>query len=242
MRRAVMIGGALVLLAATAGCGDENFLDAKTTSAWDVSNGDALPSLSLTSGQGLVTFYTQTRQGSCMFTNKESGIIDVAANLQDFDRAAMCGAILKLSGPKGVVLARIADSCPTCEGPGHFDVAGRSVFAQKFGPAVNGRYPIGYQLVRKKVGKLQLRVKEGSSPHWTALLVQQHSLPVAKVELRIRSHWVRLIRQPYNYWISPQAPGSGTRRVRVTLTNGEALVMRIDPTEAGKVFMAEKSL
>jgi expansin (peptidoglycan-binding protein) len=190
----------------------------------------------MASANGQVTFYTATQLGNCMFTSKIPGVIDVAANLEDYDEARACGTFLELTGPKGKVVARVADSCPTCDGRGHFDVEGEVNFVTHFGPAMRGRIPVSYRSIPFEAGPLQVRVKEGSSQYWAAVLVQGHRLPVTRVEMELEGGWGDLQRQTYNYWVSPKAPGRGLRSVRVTLVGGETSTLEVNPERPGEVF------
>ena len=70
-------------------------------------------------------------------------------------------------------------------------------------------------------GPLALRVKEGSSQYWLALLVMNTGNPLAAVQVRTPSGgWTDLARASFNYWIARSGAGPGPFTVRLTDTLG----------------------
>ena len=65
------------------------------------------------SGEG--TFYGATGVGNCLY-DATSDIAIAALNHTDYDNARMCGAFIRVKGPRGELTVRIVDRCPECRG------------------------------------------------------------------------------------------------------------------------------
>jgi len=79
-------------------------------------------------GEG--TYYDATGAGNCSFDASPDNLMVAAMNHTDYDNAALCGAYVQVTGPKGVVVVRIVDRCPECPA-GHVengDVIGSAQF------------------------------------------------------------------------------------------------------------------
>lgn len=172
---------------------------------------------------------------------KLPGIVEVAMNLDLNGGAEACGTFIRIRGPRGSVMARVMDHCPTCTHRNQIDFKGAGDFG-KIGtvithcPNPGGREEVTFEQVQHNVGPMRIRVKEGSSQYWSQILVYDHPSPVKKVSMKLSTGWVALQRQYYNYWQVPGRPGAGARDVRVELSNGTAKVFRVDPTRSGQVF------
>jgi hypothetical protein len=87
---------------------------------------------------------------------------------------------------------------------------------------VQGIVGVTYSTVASPaVGNLTVRVKEGSSQYWLALLVDNTGNAARSVQVRSGGgNWKSMSRADYNYWIVEGGAGSGPFEVRVTDTAG----------------------
>src|SRR3972149_5657736 len=65
--------------------------------------------------QGIATYYDATGAGACSFDPSPQDLMVAAMNAEEVDKAAVCGAYLYVTGPKGAVTVRIVDLCPECQ-------------------------------------------------------------------------------------------------------------------------------
>jgi expansin len=115
------------------------------------------------------------------------------------------------AAPKGTVRVTVADQCPECEA-GHLDLAAPA-FARIADP-VAGIVPVTFSRVvdPPTAGRVRIRVKEGSSPYWLALLPIDTGNPLASVTVQGRA----LERTGYGYWVAAAGAGPGPYRVSLT--------------------------
>lgn len=169
------------------------------------------------SGEG--TFYGATGVGNCLY-DATSDIAIAALNHTDYDNARMCGAFIRVKGPRGELTVRIVDRCPECR-PGDVDL-GQQAFARIADP-VAGRVPITWTLVSPDLaGPVSYRYKEGSTQWWCGIQVRNHRNPVATLEVRTGTTWRQLPRQEYNYFVSADGAGCGSD-IRVKDIHGQTL-------------------
>jgi len=171
-------------------------------------------------GSGTATYYTLSGGGgNCSYVGPPADNLYVALGPGEYAAGAACGGYLDVTGPKGTVRVKVVDQCPEC-GTGHLDLS-RDAFA-RIGTVAAGQIPVTYRPVRdpKLPGPLAVRVKEGSSRYWLALLVIDHGNPLASVELRRGAGWQALRHTDYNYWLAESGAGPGPFTVRVTDTAG----------------------
>lgn len=184
---------------------------------------------------GIATHYVlQPGGGNCMFPYPPGNGLFVAMSPSEYDNAAPCGSYLEVSGPDGSVRVEVADQCPPC-GAGHIDLS-EAAFA-KIAPLPAGLVSVTYQTITDPPlpGPVELRVKEGSSQYWLALLVINAGNPVASVQVETQSGWLDLARASFNYWIAPSGAGPGPFTVRVTDTLGHQVTARGIAVEPGVV-------
>ncbi|MBX3258461.1 MAG: hypothetical protein KF782_02005 [Labilithrix sp.] len=182
---------------------------------------------------GVATFYDADGSGNCSF-DASPGDLDVTAMaMPEYDASASCGACLLVKGPKGEVTVRVTDSCPGCEGNGiNLDLSAQA-FAKIADPK-DGRIDVTYELVSCATsGNVAYRFKDGSSKWWTAIQVQNHRVPVAKLEYRKDGAWVAMSRESYNYFVEANGVGDqpGGLTLRVTAADSQV----IEETLAGGV-------
>lgn len=140
-----------------------------------------------------------------------------------FDDGRGCGTWVEVSGARGTVLVKIDNLCPECE-PGHLDLS-TDAFAAVDDP-VKGVVPIVSRVVRNPpvTGGLAFQVKDGSSPWWLGLHVDNVGNAVASVEVADGDGAFRpLTRQQWG-WTLESSPGAGPYRVRVTDVHGQSAV------------------
>jgi expansin (peptidoglycan-binding protein) len=145
-----------------------------------------------------------------------------AMNHIDYANAALCGAYVEITGPKGVITIRIVDQCPECSA-GDIDLSPQA-FA-RIDDLVKGRVPITWRLVSPDIsGPISYHFKEGSNQWWTAVQIRNHRNPIAKLEyLDTAGQFKAAPRTDYNYFIESSGMGPGPYTFRVTDRYGNVL-------------------
>jgi expansin (peptidoglycan-binding protein) len=173
--------------------------------------------------QGIATYYQATGEGACMFDPSPNDLLVAAMNAEGYNNAAVCGAYVLVTGPKGVVTVRIVDLCPECRA-GHLDLS-REAF-RRIGDLPEGVVPITWQIVSPPLtGPIVYHFKDGSNPWWTAVQIRNHRNPVAKLEYRpANGSWEVVPRTGYNYFVQTNpGMGAGPYAFRVTDWYGNQL-------------------
>jgi expansin (peptidoglycan-binding protein) len=153
-----------------------------------------------------------------------------ALNEQDYASAAMCGACVRVTGPRGSVEVQIVDECPYqgneqwCYPGSHHVDLNQNAFSQ-VGDLGAGVVDISWQIIPCNVqGSLSFTFKEGSSVYWSAVMVRNHRYRITKVEYRnATSGYKTLARQEYNYWLDEGGFGQGPYAFRITDVNGSVI-------------------
>jgi expansin len=179
---------------------------------------------------GKATFYTLAGPPNCGYPDAAASGTYVALSPADFAGSAACGTVLDVTGPKGTVRVTVADQCPECE-PGHLDLAAPA-FARIADP-VAGIVPITFARVvdPPTPGPVQVRVKEGSSRYWLALLPIDTGNPLAAVSVQ----GVALARTDYGYWVAAAGAGPGPYQVRLTDDRGHSATVTVPLTVGATV-------
>ncbi|WP_261380904.1 expansin EXLX1 family cellulose-binding protein [Xanthomonas vasicola] len=135
-------------------------------------------------------------------------------------KAALAGAYLEVTGPKGKTTVYVTDLYP--EGAsGGLDLS-HNAFAA-IGNMVDGRIPISWKVVRAPItGNVQYRIKEGSSRWWAGLQVRNHAYPVIKFEVKQGRTWKSLQKTDYNHFIGEQL-GNQPLSIRITDIRGKVI-------------------
>lgn len=182
---------------------------------------------------GTATHYVlPSSGGNCSYPGPPADGLYVALSPSEYDSAAACGGYLEVTGPDGSVRVEVVDLCPPCQA-GHIDLS-ETAFA-KLAPLSAGLINVTYRTVADPPlpGQVSLRVKEGSSPYWLALLPMNTGNPVASVEVKSSSRgWQELARASFNYWIASSGMGAGPFTVKITDTLGHAVTVtgiQLDP-------------
>ena len=174
--------------------------------------------------QGIATYYSATGEGACSFAPSPEDLLVAAMNAEEYKNAAVCGAYVQVSGPKGAITVRIVDLCPECKA-GHLDLS-----QEAFGRIADlplGVVPITWQVVSPSLsGPISYHFKEGSNPWWTAVQIRNHRNPIAKLEyFSPDGQWVPVPRTSYNYFVQTNpGMGPGPYTFRVTDRYGNSLV------------------
>ncbi|WOB27071.1 MULTISPECIES: expansin EXLX1 family cellulose-binding protein [Xanthomonas] len=136
-------------------------------------------------------------------------------------KAAMAGAYLEVTGPKGKTTVYVTDLYP--EGAsGGLDLS-HNAFAA-IGDMVDGHIPISWKVIRAPVtGNVQYRIKEGSSRWWAAIQVRNHAYPVVKFEVKQGTTWKSLQKMDYNHFLGEQL-GNQPLSIRITDIRGKAIL------------------
>ena len=171
---------------------------------------------------GTATFYTLAGLPNCGYPDAAASGTYVALSPADFAGSAACGTVFDVSGPKGTVRVTVADQCPECEA-GHLDLAAPA-FARIADP-VAGVVPIRFTRVvdPPTPGPVRVRVKEGSSRYWLALLPIDTGNPLTSVSVR----GTALARTGYGYWVAAAGAGPGPFQVRLTDDRGHSATVTV---------------
>jgi hypothetical protein len=179
--------------------------------------------LAAAAGSQEATHYVLAGLPNCSYSPPADGLY-VALPASEYASAAQCGGYLQVSGPHGAVRVKVIDQCPECSA-GHIDLS-ETAFA-RLAQLSTGLVGVSYTPVTDPAlpGPLSAGVKEGSSPYWLALLIDNTGNPLASVQVQSSSGWLSLARASYNYWIAASGAGPGPFTVRVTDTQGHQVTV-----------------
>jgi len=181
---------------------------------------------------GTATHYVLSGTGNCSYPSPPADGLYVALSPAEYHGAAACGGYVEVSGPGGSVRAEVIDQCPPCAA-GHIDLS-EAAFA-RIAPLSAGLVSVTYRAVADPPlpAPVSLRVKEGSSRYWLALLVMNTGNPLASVQVQSApGGWRDLVRADFGYWIASSGAGDGPFTVRLTDTAGHRVTVRgvtLDP-------------
>jgi expansin len=184
---------------------------------------------------GTATHYVLTGTGNCSYPSPPADGLFVALSPAEYHGAAACGGYVEVSGPNGSVRAEVIDQCPPCAA-GHIDLS-EAAFA-RIAPLSAGLVPVTYRAVADPPlpAPVSVRVKEGSSRYWLALLAMNTGNPLASVQVQSTpGGWRDLVRADYNDWIAASGAGSGPFTVRLTDTAGHQVAVHGVTLEPGVV-------
>ena len=179
--------------------------------------------LAAPAGSQEATHYVLAGLPNCSYSPPADGLY-VALPASEYASAAKCGGYLQVSGPRGAVRVKVIDQCPECAA-GHIDLS-ETAFA-RLAPLSTGLISVSYTPVTDPAlpGPLSAEVKQGSSPYWLALLIDNTGNPLASVQVKTSSGWLSLTRASYNYWIAASGAGPGPFTVRGTDTQGHQVTV-----------------
>lgn len=170
--------------------------------------------------QGFATYYDADGSGNCSF-DPTGDLMVAAMNHVEYAASAVCGACVRLTGPKGEATVKIVDQCPGCN-EGDLDLSQQAF--STIADLPQGKVGITWHYVPCEVtGPIVYHFKEGSNPFWTAIQIRNARYAVSKVEGKKGGVYVALDRADYNYFILSGGLGDGPYELRVTDVNGAAL-------------------
>jgi expansin (peptidoglycan-binding protein) len=183
-----------------------------------------------TSNSGKATFYGgNTSGGMCSFTGYTipSNLLGTALSDSNWSGADNCGACVSVTGPSGnKITAMVVDQCPGC-GPNHLDLF-TDAFTKLAKPEA-GVIPVSWSIVPCGItSPIVLKNKEGTSPYWFSMQVQNSNIPVSKLEVSTDGGktWKATKRQPYNYFENSAGFGTSSVDVKVTSSSGQSIVVK----------------
>lgn len=139
-------------------------------------------------------------------------------------KAALAGAYLEVTGPKGKTTVYVTDLYPEAASGG-LDLSYNAFSA--IGNLADGHIPISWKVVRAPItGNVQYRIKEGSSRYWAAIQVRHHIYPVVKFEVKQGSTWTSLPKTDYNHFVGTNL-GNKPLSIRVTDIRGKVIADKI---------------
>lgn len=189
----------------------------------DARRSSNLPSVTIgEQREGEATYYGATGDGACMLGPSPDDLDVAAVNQPDWSGSSLCGACADVNGPKGKVSIRIVDLCPECK-TGDLDMSPQAF--DVIADHAAGRVPITWKLVSCDVsGPVRYKYKDGANAWWTAVQVQNHRLPVVRMEFaKSGNTYESMSRTDYNYFLTETGFGTGPVRVRVTAIDGQVL-------------------
>ena len=174
----------------------------------------AAPPLAGTAHSGKATHFDGSKGGNCSYGPPASNLY-VALGPSEYSQGAACGGYIDVKGPKGTVRVKVVDQCPECPA-GHLDLS-EAAFA-KIGVLNDGIIPITYQGVRDVagLGPVQIRIKDGASQYWLAVLADNVGAPLKSMEVKTSAGWSALHQTDYNYWLDDNGAGQGPFTLRLT--------------------------
>lgn len=183
--------------------------------------------------QGVSSYYKATGKGQCSFDANPKDLMVAAINRRDYNKAALCGAYLRVKGSKGEVVVRVVDGCPGCKAGG-LDLS-KQAFAQ-VADLRKGRERTTWQIESPPLATpVQYRFKKGSSAYWAGVQILNHRNPIAKLEYQKEDGtWGVVSRTAYNYFVQNKpSMGAGPYTFRVTDYYGNTLIDKNIPLKSG---------
>lgn len=162
--------------------------------------------------------------GAALLDPIPSNMEITALNPADYNRfgikAALAGAYLEVTGPKGSTIVYVTDLYP--EGAkGALDLCPTS-FA-KIGEMSAGKINVTWRIVKAPIsGNISYRIKEGSSQYWAGIQVRNHKYPVLKMEYYKDGRWINMEKTQWNHFIGTNL-GTSPLKVRMTDINGKTI-------------------
>ncbi len=175
---------------------------------------------------GEATHYLlQTGDGNCSYPGVGASQLYVALSPSEYGAAAACGSYLEVTGPNGSVKVQVVDQCPECAA-GHIDLS-EAAFAQ-IAQLSAGLVPVTYHTIVDPPlpAPLSLRVKEGSSQYWLALLPIGSGNAITSVRVSSPTKGAQsLAHASYNYWLATSGMGPGPFTVQLTDSVGHQVTL-----------------
>ncbi|MCH2108476.1 MAG: hypothetical protein MK135_04055, partial [Polyangiaceae bacterium] len=151
-----------------------------------------------------------------------------AMNTADYNTAAACGACVEVNADNGKsVVLTIVDQCPIDSNPlcveGHIDLSVDAYDALGlpvgyYGKGAQGSLSWQYTPCPTS-GGVEFRLKEPNNSFWNMIIVENHTYPIAKLEVETDRGWLQASREAFNFWLPPGG-NIGNGNIRVTDING----------------------
>ena len=160
-----------------------------------------------------------------------------AINDAQYATADVCGACVEITSGGKTLEVEIVDECPLVgnetwcyAGSNHIDL--NPAAFEYFSPKVTGVFEMTWKFVPcSSPGDLSYTIKAGSSIYWTGILIRNHPVPLASVEVAGPDGvFQALTQQEYNYWLLETGFGTGPYTLRVIDTSGAVLEKTGIPT------------
>ncbi|WFN57493.1 expansin EXLX1 family cellulose-binding protein [Dickeya lacustris] len=114
-------------------------------------------------------------------------------------KAALAGAYLKVTGPKGSTTVYVTDLYPE-GGNCALDLSFNAF--KKIGNLQDGKINIQWELVKGPVtGNVVYRIKEGSNPYWAAVQIRNVKYPILSLKYLRDGKWISTPKTDYNHFI-----------------------------------------
>jgi expansin (peptidoglycan-binding protein) len=164
--------------------------------------------------RGVATWYDTDGRGACGY-DAGGDTMTAAMNWSDYEGSKACGAYVRVRSSTGAaVTVRITNECPSPCRVHQLDLSPQA-FAKLAEPRT-GQISVTWKLLSPAIGGgVAVRYKVGSSRYWCGIQVINHRNPVARLEVRSGGAWRRLTRAGYNYFLSPDGTGCGSK-LRIT--------------------------
>ncbi len=195
--------------------------------------------------QGQATWYLlDTPLVNCSYETPSLPAYYGAMNTAQYADSAICGACVRVKGPKGSVDIQIVDQCPIGTNPicysGHIDL--NPAAFEKIGDPVDGIIPIEWSLIDCEPKQhISYRIKEGSNPYWAGVRLRHHRYAIDKLEVEESpNQYVEVPRESYNYFVKTDGMGEGPLTFRVTDIYGQQVIEKNVPFNPGQEHEGSK--
>lgn len=175
--------------------------------------------------KGIATWFNPNgSKGSCNYPSLPADDLYVALGRDQFGSAAACGMYIDVTGPKGRARVKVTDACGDCKS-GHLDLS-RTAYRKVAGEG--GLADITYRAVKDAPvpGSLAVHVLADSSQYYLGVLIDNHSNPLASVEVAGKGRDFRdAVRQDWGYWVLESGAGPAPLRIRVSDVYGHTVTV-----------------
>lgn len=165
--------------------------------------------------------------GHCGIPIEAGDMYHCAMNHEQYAGSNSCGTCVRILGPKGEVILKVADECPECKF-GDIDLT-TAVYPQ-IAELKDGRVKIKWQYVPCPSAKdIVLLFAPGSGPYYFKVQVRDSFYPIAKLEYRKSNGTFDIIsRVVYNYFVKQEGIDenklkAGPYHFRFTSSTGQVI-------------------
>lgn len=181
---------------------------------------------------GYATYTGSGYEGGIALLDPIPSDMEIAAvNKPEFNsygvQAALAGAYLEVTGPKGTTLVYVTD-CYTEAFEGALDLC--RISCDKLGDTnvPGGKIDLSWRIVAAPItGNFEYRILPASSKWWLAIQVRNHKYPVMKMEYYSNGEWIDLPKDRCNYFVIKNLDTS-TPKIRLTDIRGNVVTDIVD--------------